>query len=166
MLRKEMEFYKNKQNRFGLPLDNGQPHTKLDWFLRTAILTQDREDFQTLVDPVVRYLNETPERVPMTDWYLTDSGRRRGFTARPVVGGVFPRMLYDRELWISVREFFAPGATSSRFTVARRREDSTSPRAWTSFYRTQSSRYAPRNAQLDFVARGTVNRSSAHRRPI
>jgi hypothetical protein len=35
----------------------------------------------------------------MTDWYFTTDARRRGFTARPVVGGVFLRMLYDREVW-------------------------------------------------------------------
>jgi hypothetical protein len=30
----------------------------------------------------------------MTDWYFTDT-KKRGFTARPVVGGVFAQMLYD-----------------------------------------------------------------------
>ncbi len=52
-----------------------------------------------LVDPVVRFLNDTPDRVPMTDWYFTDSARRQGFTARPVVGGVFLQMLYDKPVW-------------------------------------------------------------------
>ncbi len=99
VLRKEMDFYKTIQNVYGLPLDNRQTYTKLDWVLWTATLTQDRDDFAALVDPVFRFLNETPDRVPMTDWYFTDTGRRRGFTARPVVGGVFLQMLYDREVW-------------------------------------------------------------------
>ena len=51
------------------------------------------------MDPVVRFLNETPDRSPMTDWYFTTDARKRGFTARPVVGGVFLQMLYDREVW-------------------------------------------------------------------
>ncbi len=97
--RKEMAFYRRVQNRYGLPLDNRQPYTKLDWILWTATLTQDRADFEALVDPVFRFLNETPDRSPMTDWYQTHTARKVGFTARPVVGGVFAQMLYDRATW-------------------------------------------------------------------
>jgi hypothetical protein len=99
VLRKEMDYYRRIQRRYGLPLDNRQEYTKLDWILWTATLTQDRDDFVALVDPVVRFLHETPDRVPMTDWYVTDTARRQGFTARPVVGGVFLQMLYDKEVW-------------------------------------------------------------------
>ncbi len=96
---KEMAYYKKVQNTYGLPLDNRSLYTKLDWVLWTATLTQDREDFEALVDPVFLFLNETPDRVPMTDWYFTHNARRRGFTARPVVGGVFLQMLYDKAVW-------------------------------------------------------------------
>jgi len=96
---KEMTWYKRIQNRYGLPLDNRSLYTKLDWVLWTATLTQDRKDFEALVDPVFLFLNETPDRVPMTDWYFTNDARRRGFTARPVVGGVFLQMLYDKATW-------------------------------------------------------------------
>ncbi len=95
----EMTYYRKVQNEYGLPLDNRETYTKLDWILWTATLTQDREDFEALVDPVARFLNVTPDRVPMTDWYFTDSAKRRGFTARPVVGGVFLQMLYAKEGW-------------------------------------------------------------------
>jgi hypothetical protein len=96
---KEMAYYKQVQNRYGLPLDNRSLYTKLDWVLWTATLTQNRADFEALVDPVFLFLNETPDRVPMTDWYYTHDARRRGFTARPVVGGVFLQMLYDKATW-------------------------------------------------------------------
>ena len=97
--RKEMDFYKKTQNQFGLPLDSRKAYTKLDWTLWTATLTQNRDDFDAVVAPVFRFLNETPDRSPMTDWYQTKDARKVGFTARPVVGGVFLQMLYDKTAW-------------------------------------------------------------------
>jgi hypothetical protein len=98
-IRDEMNFYKRTQNKYGLPLDNRRGYTKLDWTLWTATLTQDRADFEAIFEPVYRFLNETPDRSPLTDWYETGTARKVGFTARPVVGGVFLQMLYDRDTW-------------------------------------------------------------------
>ncbi|MCY2989699.1 MAG: DUF4965 domain-containing protein [Planctomycetota bacterium] len=97
--RQELDYYRKIQNRYGLPLDNRQTYTKLDWILWTATLTQERADFEALVDPVFLFLNETPDRSPMTDWYQTKTAKKVGFTARPVVGGVFLQMLYDKAVW-------------------------------------------------------------------
>jgi hypothetical protein len=97
--RSEMDFYLAHQNTYGLPLDSRKDYTKLDWTLWTATLTQDRADFDALLDPVYRFLNETPDRIPMTDWYETKTAKKRGFQARSVVGGVFLQMLYDRAAW-------------------------------------------------------------------
>ncbi|HWX21991.1 MAG TPA: DUF4965 domain-containing protein [Candidatus Binatia bacterium] len=97
--RKELDFYKMKQNIYGLPLDGRKDYTKLDWTLWTATLTQDRADFAALLEPVYRFLNETPSRAPMTDWFDTKSGKMVGFQARSVVGGVFLQMLYDQAMW-------------------------------------------------------------------
>ncbi len=99
VLRKEMDYYKKNQNKYGLPLDNRETYTKLDWITWTATLTQNRADFEALVDPIFAFLNETPDRSPMTDWYQTKTAKKVGFTARPVVGGVFAQLLYDKAVW-------------------------------------------------------------------
>lgn len=99
VLRTEMDYYKTVQNRYGLPLDSRADYTKSDWIVWSATLTRNRDDFQTLVRPLYASLNDSPSRVPMTDWYNTKTARQVGFKARPVVGGVFIKMLDDPGLW-------------------------------------------------------------------
>ncbi|OFW08397.1 MAG: glutaminase [Acidobacteria bacterium RIFCSPLOWO2_02_FULL_67_36] len=101
---KEMAFYRRVQGRYGLPLDNRRLYTKLDWITWTATLTGSRRDFEALVAPVFDFLNATPHRVPMTDWYWTHDATKTGFQARSVVGGVFLRLLYDESVWKKWRE--------------------------------------------------------------
>lgn len=95
----EVAFYKKHLSTYGLPLDNRATYTKLDWELWTATLATNQTDFQTFVLPVYKFLNETPDRVPMTDWYDTISGRQVHFQARSVVGGVYIKLLKDPTLW-------------------------------------------------------------------
>jgi hypothetical protein len=97
--RKEMDYYRKIQNKYGLPLDNRQTYTKLDWITWTATLTQNRADFDALIDPIFTFMSETPDRSPLTDWYQTKTARKVGFTGRPVIGGVFAQMLYDKAVW-------------------------------------------------------------------
>ena len=97
--RREIAYYLTRQNKFGLPLDSRADYTKLDWVLWTATMAERAEDFEALIAPVYRFLNETPDRVPMTDWHFTSTPRQRGFQARSVVGGVFIKMLSDRAIW-------------------------------------------------------------------
>lgn len=98
-LRQEMDYYRRLQAPYGLALDSRSTYTKLDWIFWTATLTGDRADFAALTAPVLAFLNATPDRSPMTDWYFTDSAKKRGFTARPVVGGVFVKLLDDPAGW-------------------------------------------------------------------
>ncbi len=96
---KEVAFYKTRLNPYGLPLDNRAAYTKLDWTIWTATLATNTADFEAFVKPVVAFLDKTPDRVPMTDWYDTVTARQVGFQARSVVGGVYIRMLADPALW-------------------------------------------------------------------
>ncbi len=102
---KELAYYKTQQLNYGLPLDSRDTYTKLDWIVWTASLTNTKQDFQFFTAPIYQWLNETQSRVPMTDWYYADSGLQvRKMQARSVVGGVYIRMLYDKNLhqkWLS-----------------------------------------------------------------
>ena len=95
--RRELAYYKTRQNTYGLPLDNRADYTKGDWIVWTATLSETAADFSALVGPILTFLHETPDRVPFSDWYSTTSGLKRGFQARSVVGGVFIPMLSSRD---------------------------------------------------------------------
>jgi hypothetical protein len=94
--RREIAYYKTRQNIYGLPLDNRAEYTKLDWLVWTATLAENDQDFRALIAPAYKWMNETPTRVPLTDWYMTTDGKQRGFQARSVVGGVFIKALADK----------------------------------------------------------------------
>jgi hypothetical protein len=97
--RKAIAYYKTKQGKYGLPLDNRKSYAKLDWTVWTATLAESPEDFRALVDPLYHFCNESPSRVPMTDWYWTHDGKQAGFQARSTVGGIYIKMLADPEMW-------------------------------------------------------------------
>jgi hypothetical protein len=97
--RQEIAYYKTKQNVYGLPLDNRSEYTKLDWIVWSATLAEDPADFTALVEPLYTWANETPTRVPLTDWYWTTDGKQVGFQARSVVGGLYIPLLKDPALW-------------------------------------------------------------------
>jgi hypothetical protein len=99
VIEKELAFYRSHRNKYGLPLDNRADYTKIDWLAWTASLTGSKDDFQTLFEPAYAFADESPSRVPLTDWYDTKTGKQKGFQARSVVGGIFIRMLYDSSLW-------------------------------------------------------------------
>lgn len=94
----EIAFYLQHLNRYGLPLDSRATYTKLDWEIWTATLTDKPADWNTLLAPIGRWINEGPTRVPLTDWYDTITGKQEAFQARSVVGGVYIKVLANEDL--------------------------------------------------------------------
>jgi hypothetical protein len=90
---KEVAYYLTKQNKYGLPLDNRKDYTKTDWIVWSATMAGDLKSFQKLIDPLHLYITETPNRVPMSDWYGTYDAVKLNFQARSVVGAYFIKLL-------------------------------------------------------------------------
>jgi hypothetical protein len=81
---REVDAYIEKVNRYGTPLDQPELYTKSDWIVWSARLTESVEKRDALLSPIVKFLEESPNRVPFGDWYYTDSARFRHFRARTV----------------------------------------------------------------------------------
>lgn len=92
----ETKYYITKNNKFGIPLDSRKAYTKNDWILWTATFAPTHEEFEALVKPVYRHAIETESRVPLNDFYDSNTGIRDNFKARSVVGGFYMKLLSDK----------------------------------------------------------------------
>ena len=99
VFRNEISYYKTVMAPYGLPLDSRERYSKNDWITWTATLADNISDFRTIFDPVYLYADKTPNRVPVSDWYITDNALMTGFQARSVVGGFYIKMLDNKDLW-------------------------------------------------------------------
>jgi hypothetical protein len=104
VLESEFASYKKRISAYGMALDNRQPYTKSDWLVWTATLTGSRDGFEDYVAPLWRFYNESPSRVPLTDWYYTVTGEHKVYhdnnadmdkslRNRTVQGGLFIKLL-------------------------------------------------------------------------
>jgi hypothetical protein len=112
-IQKEMAYYRKHIDEYGLPLDGRLQHTgrrgatddrmahwsKTDWAFWTACLTNNQADFEAVTDPIYKFMNEGTQRVGLTDLYFTDKADAARMHSRPVIGGIFVKLLYDRDVW-------------------------------------------------------------------
>jgi len=86
---KELAWYVQKLNKYGTPLDSRKDYSKSDWILWCVAMADDKEQAQQLMEPVADYLEQSPSRVPFSDWYDTVTGEYEQFIARSVQGGIY-----------------------------------------------------------------------------
>lgn len=96
LFEKELAWYLKKQNRYGVPLSNRETYTKSDWILWVASFAGTKERMEKLIAPLVTYLEETPDRVPFSDWYDSVSAQEMSFQNRTVQGGLFMPLLKEK----------------------------------------------------------------------
>ena len=89
----EIKVYMSKMNRYGVPLDSRSDYTKIDWLMWSTCIWNDKEYFDAVCQSMVNMVNETLDRVPLTDWYYTSTADYRAFRNRTVVGGLFINLL-------------------------------------------------------------------------
>ena len=90
---KEVDYCLKKTNEFGIALDNRKGYTKCDWQLWTASLTDDENKRLKILEGVKKFLTDSPDRVPFSDWYETENGKFIKFRGRSVQGGCFILLL-------------------------------------------------------------------------
>lgn len=92
------EFYNNCKhiNYFGMPLDNRKSYTKSDWLVWTACLAPTQKEFEDFIVPLWDAYNVSNSRVPMTDWYDTNTAIMIGFRNRTVQGGLYIKLLENK----------------------------------------------------------------------
>ena len=95
------EFYSSEINRYkkealvyGIPLDSREKYTKSDW-MHWISCFGDKEDFCFVNDLLHKAYSTMRTRVPMTDWFYTDTSEMVGFQHRTVQGGLFLRFLFE-----------------------------------------------------------------------
>lgn len=105
--------YTKRMQPFGMPLDNRSLYTKSDWLVWTATLFDTRAEFEAFIAPMWQAFHTTRARVPMTDWYYTDTALdktywsksynelhavqvEKSFRNRTVQGGLFIKLLAEK----------------------------------------------------------------------
>ena len=94
LLEREVDYCLTRIKKFGIPLDSRKEYTKSDWLMWLARLTDNKEKRNKIIAAVNRFLTESPNRVPFSDWYDTVGGEAINtsyykFVARSVQGGCF-----------------------------------------------------------------------------
>lgn len=93
--KREMAFYMNRCQAYGLPLDSRGDLCKSDWQMWTMGFAETETQKKKLSDLLWKYINETTSRVPVSDNHNVKTGKQAMFQARSVVGGYWMRVFVE-----------------------------------------------------------------------
>ena len=85
--------YRNRLNKYGVPLDYRKDFTKTDWMLWAACLDETMENVELFSERIVAYLAETEDKTCFSDWIETKKPKQSGFDHRTVQAGLWMPVL-------------------------------------------------------------------------
>ena len=94
-LEREVDYYIDRMNQYGTPLDSRCGYTKSDWQMWCAALTDNEEKRRRFVKSLKSFLATSPVRIPFGDWFESEDGKTHHFVARTVQGGCFILLMLD-----------------------------------------------------------------------
>jgi len=99
IIEKESDYLFAHLNKYGIPLDSRAKYTKSDWLMWLAAQTQDKNKKQQIISCIFKFITESPDRIPFSDWYDTETANCEGvkFKNRSVQGGCFALLLTANE---------------------------------------------------------------------
>ena len=93
LIRSEVLSNFSRFGTYGMPLDNRSLYTKSDWLVWTATMCTTDDEFRAYIAPLWQAYHKSPTRVPLTDWYDTETALMIGFQHRTVQGGLFIKLM-------------------------------------------------------------------------
>ena len=93
ILKAESMLYRQKLNKYGVPLDFRKDFTKTDWMLWAATLDESFENVELFSEKIVAYLADAEDKTCFSDWIETKKPKQSGFDHRTVQAGLWMPVL-------------------------------------------------------------------------
>ena len=94
----ETLLYREKLNKYGVPLDFRKDFTKTDWMLWAACLDETNENVELFSEKIVAYLADALDKTCFSDWIETKKPKQSGFDHRTVQAGLWMPVLAKKHI--------------------------------------------------------------------
>lgn len=94
----ESKLYREKVNKYGVPLDYRKNFTKTDWMMWASTLDKSGENTRLFASLIRKFLEDTQDGACFSDWINTDEPTHAGFNHRTVQGGLWMPVLMKSKM--------------------------------------------------------------------